>query len=212
MKLGDPQVLSILDAYHLETEYLVYVGTTGEPRAIRIGEPETGWHSEGVWFFEMLRRASEAPKELPSLLPEWFLRTCEKLLEMRKDEAEKEDSRARRRRKPQESRQVGIKLAIIRGNDNENKPNRSACGGSQSILMAQGSYARKTAKHRALPARDSPALHLQICFNSKVIETEAFDINDFGQRLFSLAQYGGLIAGQGGPFVESGVDLPIKLP
>jgi len=34
----------------------------------------------------------------------------------------------------------------------------------------------------------------------------------FGQRLFSLAQHGGLIAGGRSPFVKLGVDLPIKLP
>jgi hypothetical protein len=34
----------------------------------------------------------------------------------------------------------------------------------------------------------------------------------FRQRLFPLAQHGGLVPGQGGSFVELGFDLPVELP
>jgi len=87
-KHGDQQVLSLLDTYNPETEFLVHFDATGGTRTIRIRTPQEGRHPKRVWFFEMLRRTSEAPEELPDILPDWFVQACEKLEEMNNDETE----------------------------------------------------------------------------------------------------------------------------
>ena len=88
VKQGDQQVLSLLDTYSPETEFLVHFDATGGTRTIRVRTPEGGRHPKRVWFFEMLRRASEAPEELPDKLPEWFVHACEELEQMNNDNAE----------------------------------------------------------------------------------------------------------------------------
>lgn len=88
VKRGDKKVLSLLDAYDPETEYLVHFDATGGTRTIRIRTPEGGRHPKRIWFFEMLRRVSEAPEELPDKLPKWFINACEKLEKMDKENTE----------------------------------------------------------------------------------------------------------------------------
>ena len=88
VKQGDQQVLSLLDTYSPETEFLVHFDATGGTRTIRVKTPEGGRHPKRVWFFEMLRRASEAPEELPNKLPDWFVHACEKLEHMNNHKAE----------------------------------------------------------------------------------------------------------------------------
>ena len=86
-KQNDQQVLQLLDAYNPETEFLVHFDVTGGTRTVRIRTPVDGRHPKQVWFFEMLRRASEAPAELPETLPEWFIQACDKLARMHKDKS-----------------------------------------------------------------------------------------------------------------------------
>ena len=63
----------------------------------------------------------------------------------------------------------------------------------------------------------------QIDFGVFILETEKFEhkrVPDFllwkdavfRKGLSPFAQHGGLVSGQGGPFVELGVDLPVELP
>ena len=85
---GDQQVLSMLDTYDPETEFLVHFDATGGTRTIRVRTPEGGRQPKRVWFFEMLRRASEAPEELPNILPDRFIQACEKLEHMNSDDTE----------------------------------------------------------------------------------------------------------------------------
>ncbi|MEA1969801.1 MAG: hypothetical protein U9P79_08355 [Candidatus Cloacimonadota bacterium] len=91
MNKGDQQVLSLLDTYDPETEYLVYFDANGGTRTIRVRTPEGGRHPKRIWFFEMLRRASEAPEQLPDILPDWFIQACEKLEQMKNEKAEQQD-------------------------------------------------------------------------------------------------------------------------
>lgn len=86
-KQRDQQVLQMLDAYNPETEFLVHFDGVSGTRTIRIRTPENGRHPKRVWFFEILRRASEAPEELPDTLPDWFIQACEKLVQMPHDKA-----------------------------------------------------------------------------------------------------------------------------
>jgi len=72
----NPQVLSLLDTYDPETEYLVHFDANDGTRTIRVRTPEGGRHPKRIWFFEMLRRASEEPDELPENLPKWFTDAC----------------------------------------------------------------------------------------------------------------------------------------
>lgn len=88
VKQGDLQVLSLLDTYSPETEFLVYFDATGETRTIRVRAPEGSRHPKRIWFFEMLRRASEAPEELPDKLPAWFVHVCEQLEQIKSDNVE----------------------------------------------------------------------------------------------------------------------------
>jgi len=89
MKQGDQQVISMLDTYNPETEFIVHFDATGGTRTIRIKTSEGGRHPKRVWFFEMLRRASEAPEELPDILPDWFIQACEKLEQTKNDKVDK---------------------------------------------------------------------------------------------------------------------------
>jgi len=79
VKQEDQYVLSLLDAYDPEMEYLVHFDVDGGTRTIRIKTPEDGRHPKRIWFFEMLGKVSEAPEELPDKVPEWFMHACEKL-------------------------------------------------------------------------------------------------------------------------------------
>lgn len=83
VKQEDRQVLSLLDTYNPEREFLVHFDATDGTRTIRVRTPEGGRHPKRVWFFEMLRRASEAPEELPDKLPDWFVQACENLEQMK---------------------------------------------------------------------------------------------------------------------------------
>lgn len=83
LEQGDQQVLSMLDTYNPETEFLVHFDAAGGTRTIRVKTPEGGRQPKRVWFFEMLRRASEAPEELPDILPQWFIQACEKLEQLK---------------------------------------------------------------------------------------------------------------------------------
>ena len=83
LEQGDQQVLSMLDKYNPETEFLVHFDAAGGTRTIRVKTPEGGRQPKRVWFFEMLRRASEAPEELPDILPQWFIQACEKLEQLK---------------------------------------------------------------------------------------------------------------------------------
>ncbi len=87
-KLGDTKVLGMLDVYDPETEFLVHFDALEGSRTVRVRTPENGRHPKRVWFFEMLRRASEDPDELPEHLPEWFIDAIDALCRARKDEAE----------------------------------------------------------------------------------------------------------------------------
>jgi hypothetical protein len=88
VRQGNQQVLSLLDTYNPETEFLVHFDATDGTRTIRVRTPEGDRHPKRVWFFEMLPRASESPGELPEKLPEWFVHACEELEQMNNGEAE----------------------------------------------------------------------------------------------------------------------------
>lgn len=88
--LGDMQVLGFLDAYDPETEFLVHFNAAEDTLTVRIRTPENGSHPKRVWFFEMLRRASEEPEELPEHLPAWFLNAVDKLQITEKEKTEQD--------------------------------------------------------------------------------------------------------------------------
>ena len=91
VKQGDQKVLSLLDTYNPDKEYLVHFDANGGTRTIRVRTPEGGRHPKRIWFFEMLRRASEAPEELPAKLSKCFIHACERLKKMQKDKVESID-------------------------------------------------------------------------------------------------------------------------
>lgn len=90
-KRGYLSVVQQIDAYNPETEFLVHFDATGGTRTRRIGTPEGGRNPKRVWFFEMLRRASEAPDDLPETLPEWFIQACDGIEKMGQ-ERDKQDA------------------------------------------------------------------------------------------------------------------------
>ena len=80
----DDKVLELIDTYNPSREFLISFETPDGIRTLRIGTPENGRHPKRVWFFEMLRIASEEPDELPDKLPEWFIQACDKLEDIKK--------------------------------------------------------------------------------------------------------------------------------
>ena len=81
---GNQQVIDMLSVYDPEKEFLVHFDAPGGTRTIRIQTPEGGRHPKRVWFFEILRRASEEPDALPQRLPVWFIEAVEKLSDIEK--------------------------------------------------------------------------------------------------------------------------------
>ena len=70
---GDDEMARMIDAYDPEWEILVVFDTPqGATRTLRIRTPDGQRHPKRIWFFEMLRRATEEPEALPESLPAWF--------------------------------------------------------------------------------------------------------------------------------------------
>lgn len=88
---GYLSVVQQIGSYNPETEFLVHFDATGGTRTLRIRTPEGGRNPKRVWFFEMLRRASEAPDDLPEKLPDWFIEACE-AIEKANQERDKQDA------------------------------------------------------------------------------------------------------------------------
>lgn len=93
LKQKDQQLLQMLDTYDTENEFLVHFDVANGTRTIKIQTPEGGRSPKRIWFFEMLRRLNDAPEELPSALPKWFITTCEKFERVARENA-KHDSEA----------------------------------------------------------------------------------------------------------------------
>lgn len=91
VKQGDQRVLSMVDDYNPSREFLVHFDADGGTRTIRVRTPEGGRHPKRIWFFEILRRTSEAPEEIPEKLPTWFIQLWERLDNLRNNKAKSID-------------------------------------------------------------------------------------------------------------------------
>ncbi len=70
---GDDEMVRMIDAYDPEWEFLVlFDAPQGDTQTLRVRTPDGERHPKRIWFFEMLRRATEEPESLPESLPAWF--------------------------------------------------------------------------------------------------------------------------------------------
>lgn len=70
---GLREVTDILDIYDPEMEIVLYFDVPEGNRTVRVRTPPKKRSPKRVWFFEMLRRATDEPESLPDNLPAWFL-------------------------------------------------------------------------------------------------------------------------------------------
>ncbi|NCC04599.1 MAG: hypothetical protein EOM37_11295 [Proteobacteria bacterium] len=76
---GMHEVTNLLDIYDPEMEIVLYFDVLEGNRTVRVRTPPKGRSPKRVWFFEMLRRATDEPEALPKHLPAWFLSALEDL-------------------------------------------------------------------------------------------------------------------------------------
>jgi hypothetical protein len=76
---GLQEVTGLLDIYDPEKEVVLHFDVPEGTRTVRVQTPQNGRSPKRVWFFEMLRRATDEPETLPDNLPAWFLSALEGL-------------------------------------------------------------------------------------------------------------------------------------